>query len=77
MVAVKLFFLIVCKVWFSVPTEVWSAVNTPDIYFLPLTCIKSRVAYCKKTVNFGRVVGDDSVIIAVPLSSGAYHSDSC
>ena len=55
----------------------WSAVTAPDLYFLPLTCIKSRVAYCKKTVNFGRVIGNDSVIIAVPLSSGVFHSDSC
>ena len=76
-VAVKLFSDHMCKVWFGFPTQVWSAVTAPDMYFLPLTCIKSRVAYCKKTVNFGRVIGNDSVIIAVPISSGAFHSDSC
>lgn len=72
-VAVKLYSDHLCKVWFGSPTEVWSAVTTPGMYFLPLTCIKCRVAYCKKTVNFGRVIGNDSVIIAVPLSSGAFH----
>ena len=45
------------------------------IFVFCLTCIESRVAYCKKTVDFGRVIGDDSVIIAVPLSSSAFHSD--
>ena len=73
-VAVKLFSVHVCKVWFGLPTELWSAFTT-DIYFLPLTCIESRVAYRKKTVDFGLVIGDDSVIIAVPLSSSAFHSD--
>ena len=72
-VAVKLYSGHLCKVWFGSPTEVWSAVTTPDMHFLPLTCIKSRVAYCKKTVDFGRVIGNDSVILAVPLSFGAFH----
>ena len=49
----------------------------PDFSMHRVSCIESHVAYCKKTVNFGCVIGDDSVIIAVPLSSGAFHSDSC
>ena len=65
-VAVRFYSEHSCKVWRGLPTEVGSAVTTPGI---PLTCIKSRVAYCKISVNFGRVVGIDSVIIAVPLSS--------
>ena len=72
-VAVSFYSEHTCKVWFGLPTEVWSAVTTPGIFFLPLACIKSRVAYCKTSVNFGRVVGTDSVIIAVPLSSCSFN----
>ena len=70
-VAVSFYFDHQCRVWFGSPTEVWSAVASPDIFFLPLSCIRSRVAYCKKEVHFGHVIGNDSVIIAVPLVSGS------
>ena len=58
-------------VWFTNRSMV-SSHNSRHL-FLPLTCIKSRVAYCKTSVNFGRVVGTDSVIIAVPLSSCSFN----
>ena len=41
-----------------------------DMCYLPLSCIKSRVAYCSTTINFGRIAGQDSVYIVVPVN---YH----
>ena len=57
------------KPWFGFPTEVWSAVTSPDISFVPLDKVKSRVAYSKQTFYFGRVIGEDSVMIVSPLST--------
>ena len=53
-----------CKVWFGYPTEVWSCVTCPDVCFIPIDHLK---AYSKQKVNFGRRIGEDSVLIISPL----------
>ena len=30
-----------CKVWFGLPTEIWSTVESMDIHYIPLTNIQS------------------------------------
>ena len=54
--------------WYGNPVEVWSTVTSQDIIFIPLTFIKSRTAHITSFVNFGRVIGEDKVLVAVPLS---------
>lgn len=66
-VAVSLFTLHNCKMWYGKPCEVWPAVPSLDIVFVPISSIICRVAYCKSSVNFGRIIGTDHVIIASPI----------
>ena len=65
--AVPLFLDHPCRVWFGSPTEVWSRVTSRDI--LPLSYILCRIAYASTSVNFGRVIGEDTVLVVVPLSN--------
>lgn len=67
LVAISFYYPHECKVWFGSPTEVWSAITRPDIEFLPLSHIRSRVSYSKQDINFGRLIGTDSVLIITPL----------
>ena len=67
-VALSFYYPHECRVWFGNPTEVWSAVASPDYYFLPLSYIQSRVAYSKQKINFGQVIGTDSVLVITPLA---------
>lgn len=53
---------------FGYPTEVWPKVPSMDMCYLPLSCIKNRVAYCSTTINFGRIAGQDSVYIVVAVN---------
>ena len=46
-----------CKVWFGGPTEVCTRTTYLDAFYIPLHDIKTRVAYCEKLVDFGRVIG--------------------
>lgn len=57
-----------CKVWFGYLTEVWATATSPDFFFVPVQCIKSRVAYCNVEVDFGRIIGKERVNIVSPLS---------
>lgn len=57
-----------CKVWFGGPTQVWSRSTTPDSYFIMLQSIKSRVAYCETTVDFGTRIGKQTVYVVSLLS---------
>lgn len=66
-VAVAFFNSHPCKVWYGYPTQVWSCVTKPDITYLPISHIESRVAYSKQKVHFGSVIGEDSVLIITPL----------
>lgn len=56
-----------CKVWYGCPTEVWGGVTDLDVHFLPVSAIQHRVTFTKCNVNFGQVIGTDSVIVATPL----------
>lgn len=58
-----------CKKWFGGPTEVWSKAKSCDVYYIPLTFIKSRVAICETEVNFGTVIGKQSVKVVSILSN--------
>ena len=56
-----------CRVWFGAQTEVWRT-STEGPYFISLSSIKCRVAYCTADVDFGRYFGNQTVIIASLLS---------
>lgn len=58
-----------CKVWFGGPTQVWSKTTSPDMYYIILSSIKTRVAYCECVVDFGRVIGSQSVFVVSLLSN--------
>ena len=57
-----------CKLWFGRPTEVWATATLPDLCLIHVNCIKCRVAYCKVDVDFGRFIGQQTVIAVSPLS---------
>ena len=46
-----------CKMWLGRPSEVWA-----------LSEFHNRVAFTKGSVNFGRYIGTDNVVIVSPLS---------
>ena len=48
-----------CFVWFGKPTQVWASVTFPGY---SVGCIQSRVLYTQAQVNFGRVIGLDTVV---------------
>ena len=57
-----------CLVWFGKPTQVWSTVTFPGYSFVPVSHIKSHVLYTQAEVDFGRVLGHDTVNVVVPLN---------
>lgn len=67
LVAVRFFPEHQCKLWYGRPTEVWGGITDLDIYFLPVCTIQTRVTFTKCTVNFGRIIGSDNVIVVTPL----------
>lgn len=58
-----------CRVWYGSSVEVWAAVTSQGVYFVPISKVKCRVAYSKQEVNFGSVIGTDKIIIACPLNN--------
>ncbi len=54
LVAVNFFESHVCKVWYGKPMEVWPAIPVPNLYYIPISFIVSRIAYRDCWVNFGR-----------------------
>lgn len=58
-----------CKVWFGGPTEVLTRITSPDVFYIPLYDIKTRVAYCETSVDFGRVIGEEVVYVVSFLSN--------
>lgn len=58
-----------CKVWFGHPTQVWSRSTSPDFFYISLSSIKSRVAYCESIVDFGRFIGKETVYVVSILSN--------
>lgn len=57
------------KDWFGMPVQVWTITpHTPSsLTFVPVSAIKSRVAYSRSTVNFGAGIGEETVYVVVPL----------
>ena len=53
--------------WFGKPTEVWATTLYPGYSFIPVSKIKSRVVHSKTSINFGRMIGVDSVYVIVSL----------
>ena len=56
-----------CHVWFGKPTQVWATTLYPGYNFIPVSKIKSRVIHSKASINFGSVIGVDSVYVIVGL----------
>ncbi len=56
-----------CRVWFGHLVEVWTRVWQPDMHFLPLSFIHSRVAYTTAHISFGQDIGSETVFIVVPV----------
>ena len=52
-----------CKVWFGGPTQVW-AKSLSSSKYIRLSSIKNRVAYCETDIDFGRVIGEQKVLVA-------------
>lgn len=59
------------KSWFGNPVQVWTITpNTPtSISFIPISAIKSRIAYSKSKVDFGGIIGEEVVYVVIPLES--------
>ena len=57
------------KSWFGGPTQVWTRSQPPDIYYISLSSIKSTVAYCETQVDFGRIIGKQTVYVVSLLSN--------
>ena len=55
-----------CKVWFGKPTELWGTDTNSEI-FVCVTSLVCRVSYCRTSVDFGRVIGTQNVIVASPI----------
>lgn len=62
-----------CAVWYGSPVQVWSQVTSVDILLVPVSHIKCRSAYASASVNFGRVIGHDNVLIVVPLVNDIHY----
>ena len=58
-----------CKVWFGGSTQVWKRTTSPDMFYIPICDVKSRVAFCSISVNFGRVIGEEMVHVVSILSN--------
>ena len=43
--------------------------STSDFYYIRLTSIKSRVAYCETEMDFGKFIGKQTVFVVSPLSA--------
>lgn len=54
------------RVWFVNPTEVWCSTQT-SFEYLPVRNIKHHAIYIKASVDFGRQVGTDTVLVVSPL----------
>ena len=56
-----------CHVWYGHPTQVWTRVTSMDSYYLPVSHLQSKVAYCSASIHFGRIIGTDTVYVVVPV----------
>ena len=58
-----------CRVWYGGLTEVWCRTQSASCNYVPLSSIVSRVAYCEAEVDFGRVIGKQTVLVVSILSN--------
>lgn len=65
--AVKWFERHPCKVWFGNPTQIWCTSQELIHNLIPLSAIRSRVVHSRLNVNFGRMIGSETVLVVVPL----------
>lgn len=56
-----------CKPWFGYPTQVWSSELEMDFEYFMLNQICSRVVFVHSKVNFGRVIGEQKVLVVSPI----------
>ena len=57
------------KLWYGGPTQVWTRTAAFDVFYIPLHYIKNRVAYSETSVNFGRIIGTETVYVVSLLSN--------
>ena len=58
-----------CRAWYGGQTEVWCSNQTiTGSHYVFLSSIISRVAYCEAEVDFGRVIGKQTVLVVSKLS---------
>ncbi len=46
----------------------WCKSLSPGDYYIRLSSIRSRVAYCEKEVDFGRIIGKQNVFVSSVLT---------
>lgn len=57
-----------CRPWFGYPSQVWGATYETDCYYyFLLNQIDARAVFVQSTINFGRVIGEQCVLVAVPI----------
>ena len=56
-----------CQSWYGFPTEVWANRLNSGFNYSLLEDITSRVVFVKEKINFGRFIGEDSVVVVVPI----------
>ena len=54
--------------------QVLATTTESDFMYTKLTSITDRVVFVKAKVNFGRLIGQDDVLIVIPIP--IYNSDS-
>ena len=68
--AVKVFMDHQCKVWYGNPVQVWCTVPTsPSLRYVPVSAIILCVVFIKAKVDFGGILGEDTVYVITPLHS--------
>ena len=55
-----------CYSWFGEPVQVWSRVIENNQQYIPISMIKSRVVSSELQIDFGRFMGEQTVLIVVP-----------
>ena len=65
--SVSLFMAHPCRVWFGSPVEVWSDMQHSQRVYIHLNSIFSTAVYTRSEVDFGRRIGRQKVIVAIPV----------
>lgn len=57
-----------CRYHYGYPVQVWT-ITPSSVSFIPISAIKSRVVFAQSRVNFGNIIGEETVHVIVPLES--------